>query len=367
MKKQEDDNVDNIYFNAIFDHNRIDSTPIPANFKQTRTVPILDKCSDYFCSIIKFDIPLDAVPLMIMPIIPNQPNPNLTVFVIGIRTGGIDYSVPVQYIVSSPFTPPIQNQPTQVITQYYYIYDYETLLISVNSALFQAFINSGLAGNAPYFYLDASTQLIKLVVDIANFAPNQVGPVITNPVATIYMNANLQNYFESFYYNFIQYNSPTGRELELNLTRYGLDNTIPPFSLAATQKVFSEDFSTLGLWTSLRKILIISSSISAIPEFTPGNNSGINSTLPIISDFTPQIEIASQTRSVAYYVPQGQYKLINMQSDLPLYTIDLKIYWQDKDQNIYPLYISSNQQASVKIGFFKKSLYKGYLDLKKYV
>jgi hypothetical protein len=42
----------------------------------------------------------------------------------------------------------------------------------------------------------------------------------------------------------------------------------------------------------------------------------------------------------------------------PLYNIDLRLLWQDKSGNLYPIYISFSQQASVKLAFVKKSLYK---------
>jgi len=355
---------DNIYVNVLISPSSTQFI-INAEYAVTKTLPILSKCDDYYCSIVRFSIPLDFIPLFIMPIIPNQPNPNLTPFVIGIQTGSVNYSQNVIYVSEDGVPPPIQNQPTQVITLYYYVYDYQNLITAINTALAAAFVASGLTGDCPYFYLNTTTEEISLVVDIATFAPTAT-PTTPNPIptATIFMNKDLQIFLTSFPVNFV---GPISTGLYFfNLIRFGLDTTIPPFSGTATQKQFTQEYSVLELWGSISKILITTNSIPIISEYTPTNNSGISSTLPILSDFVPQFELAGQSRSIAYYTPTSQYRLSDMKSSEQLNTIDLKIYWQDKDLNIYPLPINQYQEASIKIGFFKKSLYNaGNLTLKK--
>lgn len=353
---------DNIYVNIAISSNilNLNSLEIPAEYKVTKTIPILSKCDDYYLSVIRFSIPLNDTPLFIMPIVPNQADPTLTTFIIGITTGGINFPQPVIYVSETGFPAPIQNQPTQVITPYYYVFEYQNLITAVNKALAAAFVASGLAGNSPYFYLNTLSEEIFLVVDISTFAPTATAAV-PNPIptATIFMNVTLQSYFSAFQVLFVG-PSVIGRDYQFDLVRFGLNTTIPPFITvpAPTQKQFPQEYTTLALWSSLRKILLVSNSIPIISEYTPTNNSGISSTLPIISDFVPQIELPGQNRSIAYYTPTSQYRLIDLKSSEALYSIDIKIYWQDSNQNVYPLLILTGQQASVKLGFFKKILYK---------
>jgi hypothetical protein len=347
---------DNIYVNVTFgtDPTMPAQLETAAEYRVVKTIPILKKCSDYYCSVIRFTIPLNDTPLFIMPISPGLLNANFTPFFIGITTGGINFPQRVIYTPETGGTGPLQNQSTQVITPYYFVYSYQNLINSINNALGLSFVASGLVGNAPYFYLNTGTKELNLVVDISNFAPTWIaGSIQPVPLATIFINTSLQQYLSAF--DFIY--DPIMLHYTFNLIRYGLDDTIPPFSTSATQKQFSQEYSTLNLWTSLRKILITTNSIPIISEYTPSNNSGISSTLPIITDFVPQIETPGQNRSIAYYVPTSQYRLADMTSSEQLNTIDLKIYWQDTQGNIYPLIISKYQQASVKLGFFKKSLY----------
>lgn len=358
---------DNIYVNVSFNYgnseNKSDfNVAAIAEYRVTKTIPILSKCDDYYCSIIRFAIPLNFVPLYIMPIVPNQANPNLTPFIIGITTGGVDFPQPVIFVPKVVIAPaPIQNQPFQVITPYYYAFEYQLLIDIVNTALAAAFVASGLVGNTPYFYLDTNTGQIKLVVDISNFAPTATAAAPNPiPVATIFMNTDLTTFFSAFSGSFNSV-SPNGKDFIFDLVQFGLNTNIPPFNIGvvATQKQFSQEYTVLPLWSSLKKIIITTNSIPIISEYTPTNNSGISSTLPIITDFIPQVELPGESRSIAFYNPTAQYRLVDLKSPEQLNTIDLKIYWQDIGDNIYPVLIGKYQQANIKLGFFKKSLYKG--------
>lgn len=353
---------DNIYVNVSISPTLLNPSAIeiPAEYNVTKTIPILSKCDDYYLSVVRFSIPLNDIPLFIMPIVPNQPNPNLTPLIIGITTGGLDYPQSIIYISETGVTPPIQNQPTQVITLYYFVFEYQNLITAINTALALSFNASGLPGNCPYFYLDSASEELNLVVDIATFAPTATPATPTpNPTATIFMNFLLQNYLSAYQVRFVG-PSTIGKDYQFDLVRFGLDTTIPPFVTTPppTQKKFSQEYTTLALWSSLSKILIVSNSIPINSEYTPTNNSGISSTLPIISDFTPSVELAGQSRSIAFYNPTSQYRLVDLKSSEALNTIDIKIYWQDLNQNIYPLLILQNQQASIKLAFVKKELYK---------
>jgi len=354
---------DNIYVNVNFNHDDINSIiPQPAEYKVTKTIPIIEKCNDYYLSVVKFDLPLRDIPLYIFPVVPGSGFTNLAPMVIGIRTGGINFSVQLIYVPDNNYTQPNQNNPSQqIITPYYFVYSYDNLIHAINAALSAAYIASGLSllnHDFPYFYIDYKTQLINLVVDQRDFAPTAT-PAIPNPVplATIYINEYLQFYLTSFPYTYIGDNL-SGRAYELNLVVFGAYNLQAPVGgFTANQKIFTQEYQTLNTWAALKRLLITTSSIPIISEYTPTNNSGISSTFPIISDFTPQLEFPGQTRSIAYYLPTSQYRLVDLKSSESLFTIDLRIYWVDIYNNIYPLTLSIFQQGSIKLGFFKKTLY----------
>ena len=122
-----------------------------------------------------------------------------------------------------------------------------------------------------------------------------------------------------------------------------------------------QEYSILGSnWTSLRKIIIATNTIPNTNEYVPTKgNSGVTNSFPILTDFTPNFsQVGGETRSIAFYYPTSQYRLVDMISDQPLSKINIKIYWEDTAGNLYPLYISPSQQINLKLAFLRKSLYK---------
>ncbi len=387
---------DNIYLNVIFNTPQINSTgtPIappsgeqsfPMEYSATKTLAIIDKCSDYYCSVIRFDIPLYEIPLYIMPIVPGAqqtgpPNPNLTPLIIGISYNGNPTPQNLIYIPENTLIPPIQNQSTQVINDYYYVYSVQLLITMLNIALTQSWRASGLAGlfptlNTPYFYYDNTTELIELI------APSPFA-YLTAPataIPLIFINQSLLHYLNSFDWFFVGYNQPNGVDLYFianNITPLNSLTPVPP-QVYPTEKqaytpygttptnppsyfIYTENYSTIQYWSSLRKIIITSGTIPIFYENIPANNNGgVATSLPILTDFVVPLSTIGDGRTIAYYTPTAQYRLVDMNSDQPLYNINIKVFWEDIYLNRYPLYISVAQIASVKIGFFRKTLYKG--------
>lgn len=350
--------TDNVYLNITIDNETNTETPYKAIYNQSRTLPILDKCSDYYMSVIRFDIPLDQVPLTIIPVIPNQPNPNLMTLVVGITNVG-NFPENLIYIPDNTATVPVQDQPTQVITNYYYVYNYNNVIRSANNALNAAFIAAGSpgGGSAPIMIFDQNTQLFSFIVEDS---------FITSG-ATIFCNEPFVNYFDAFHWKFLTYNSVIGKDYELV---YDIlpNNEYPTvtYPIMAPYYRFTQEYSSLANWTALRKILITSSTIPARKEFvTTTANSDVTVTFPIITDFIPPLDTSSQSRSIAYYVPTSQYRLVDLVSENPLTNIDLQVYWQDKYGTVHQLLISQQQQLSIKIIFVRKSLYKSIGDIRR--
>jgi hypothetical protein len=404
--------TDNVYVNVVIDHadgtNNVgrgglngpttfqtNDDAIPADYTVTKTEPILDRCSDYYCSIIRFTIPLDETPLLICPIVANQiallgsSNPNLTPLIFGIQNGpdalpASYFSANVLFTPDNNFPPPIQNQPLQVITPYYYIFQYQIIVDMFNNTLATVYANSGLAALnpgylPPYFEFNPTTSLFSLIV------PSFMTSAFPFPSIKIFFNEAVASFLFSFnifgvfpreafhqfgfdyYFILTQANSfqfyPPGVTVPAT--------TVPP-ALPATSFYYkyTQEYSVLEYWTSLKKILIFSNAIPIKNEFAPATNNmvppqnidqaGINVSYPILTDFVPNVTfIAGESRSIAYYVPTTQYRLIDMISTGSLQKIDVKIFWEDRDGNLYPLEISLFQQANFKIGFFKKTLYNG--------
>jgi hypothetical protein len=403
---------DNTYVNVVLDHPDAinvpgrggvngptffiaNGEPVASDYGVTKTEPILSNCSDYYCSVVRFTIPLDQVPLLICPIVPNQPNPLLTPLIIGILAGVT--TNPLSFFAENLIYQPhndyefvVQDQPTQVITPFHYIYSYQTLVDMFNSALKSLYVKTGFAALfpgylAPYFQFDPVTDLFSLIVpsfftDVtppATFAPvifiNSASATflfsfdllqnITNPKAS-----NVNPFGNDYY--FIQESSVTTQYYPPGVA-IPAPTTPPILPATSLYYKFTQEFSIVEYWSSLRKILIVTNSIPVKNEYVPasGNNgisdsSGVNVSYPILTDFVPNISsTAGDSRSIAYYVPSSQYRLVDMISTNPLQKIDIRLFWEDRDGNLYPLLISLYQQASMKIAFLRKSLYNNGSNL----
>jgi hypothetical protein len=372
---------DNIYLTLDIDHPNINSSAIPIgptigaapismDYTATKNIPILNRCSDYYCSVVKATIPLDELPIMIMPIVPNQADSDKTPLVIGINYNGTRYSQYLQYIADNTLTAPVQNATYQVITPYYYVYSFQVLIRMLNIALDAAYTASGIPAlfppgtvPSPYFYLEPTTNLISLICPKIFSELPAVAPLAAMP--TIYMNTPLNTYIDSFQTSFQGYDKPFGQDYVfiLNGVGYPTNNMgYAPFGVAATNPPsfykFTQEYPTLEYWVSLRKIIIITNTIPVNLESVPTANIDINSQVPVLVALSPAVPSeAGQTRAILNYDPSPQYRLVDLISDNPLQTINIRVYWQDRSGDVYPLMLSVFQRASIKLGFFKKSLY----------
>ncbi len=408
--------ADNNYVNAVItgpvnDTNFNARTVVEAEFAATRTIAILPNCSDYYCSIIRFTIPLDLIPILIMPIVPGcdtyTPLPaaprNITPFIIGIKYNNVNY---VQNIVANNFTgvggpdysanmiwtpedysPDTNHAPlfqdsllTDRISPYLYMFWYDTFITMINNSLalaYAAFVAANpaapqaVAAVAPFFYFDPVTGLISMVAHnswattIAQFFPDPIN------VARVDLNAELAIYLDGFKSLLTPgvpvISSPTippQDEVEIVVENLGY-NGYPVNTYPAVPTYFrtTQNYNVITSWNSLRKIVITTNTIPIVAEAIPtgDQNNGSAASLPIISDFVPQLTFAGDSRTIAYYNPTV-YRLVDMMQNQPLQKIDLKVYWEDKDNNLYPLLVNKYNQCSIKIAFFKKSLYKKLLD-----
>jgi hypothetical protein len=374
--------TDNIYVNIQFSHDppaNYINTPIGAptneaatnaNYSVTRTNPILDKCSDYYCSVVRFTIPLNNVPLMICPIIPNTnllALANKTPMVVNIHFGGIFYSANLQFLPEeSGFPVPLQDQQDQVVTQYHYIFAYQTIINMFNQAFNVVWVISGLQGifptiRAPYVILDPATGLLSIIVP--KCFVTITAPLVEIP--TLGQNIASTNYLGNFLFTINIPGQMNGNDQVYKFQEFGTFYppdafTYPiPFTPATTDYYkFTQEYSSLLYWSSIRRIIFTTAGIPTEPETIPSINN--NASQNILTDFIVDTTLVGDGRSIAYYIPSGQYRLIDLNSDTPLQKLDVRIFWEDLNNNIYPLGITVFQQASIKLLFTRKSLYKNY-------
>lgn len=338
---------DNVYLNVFFNNfTQGNSTNVQdAIVNQTKDTFILTDSKKYYLTVVRGEFPLDSIPILFCPIVPNQANPNLTPFQVRVNNS----TVSVIYVPDSNDSPPIQSSIIQVITGYYAVYSVSSLLAMINTALAAACAAAGVA-DIPRYLFDPKTNLISLIV------PNG----FVTGANQLYINYDLLSYLPNFRY--FSESSNLFRYVLTDATSYFPSDNYGVYNNAGTYRNYTQQLVSILDWFAMRRILVVSSSFpinfETIPTVVKSGDritySSQNTSFPIIADFV--LEIETFTKNVAYYVP-FQYRLIDITSNQSLKEINLSIFWEDKFGNVYPLPLSRNAQAAVKIGFFNKKLY----------
>lgn len=383
-----DQTVDNIYINCSI-NNPGDGNVLerkPARFNVTYEQPIIDDATDYYMSVIKFEIPLQGLPLFIFPIKPNQGNPNMSPLSVGVcentdptvpttlpLTPGNDS--PVTWVQQQQgITAPIQNQSYQVVTPYYYCYSYSHFVWLINRALNTAWGLAGSPGGAgkfPYFEYDTNTKLINLIMpyEFVNAASG------TGFGWTVYFNDFASYYFQAFDYNlnYTRFEIATHSLATNNsyiagppypqaiTTTAGPPDLIEPVRGPGLTYIIKSEYPANDYINSVRKIVFTTNQLPVVKEYFPSpgqSQSSDVSYLGVLTDFNLDINnVAGSQRSIALY-DANIYKMIDLINPTPIRSIDLQIYWADGANNLYPLEIGNLDTVNIKLAFFSKKAYR---------
>jgi len=352
---------DNVYFNVEFlgDKNIPNQLMI---YDTTLNESIVDNSINYFLSVIDFAIPLTSVPIMLVPL----------------ETGSLtNTTMSITFVVNgTPMTTqkviytPERTDPAH----YTFIYDYNTMINMLNNTLRACYNALVLAhpafaqslAQAPFFIYDSTTELITLVTDIS-YATNI--PQLNTVVISI--NNDLLNYLNGFSFQYVfrdvlgvrtpfyDFNIYTdGSNLFQNNANYPIASLASPLYIKTIQS-----YDNMANWSDLKKVIIVSNSLPVAGESIQRGttNQNITNTQYVLSSFTPEILKAGDQRSTIYYNPASQYRLIDITSDMDIRRIDITVYWEDFNNNWYNMELLPNDNATVRLGFLKKDLYKSNL------
>lgn len=393
---------DNIYYNieisnSINKSGNADPRGIQAVYSENLTQPIINNPSDYYLSIIRFAIPGSGIPIFTMDIQPNQPDPNLTPYSFTLRYGLTNSRVYIMFKNWNNEPVPDQPIPYRKNVPYYFVYEYNQMIQMMNTALKQAFDALVIAvaptvlpvTEPPFFLYDETTQLISIV------AQKNYSPVLASAdTVKVYANTILHNRFlTGLFTQFDGYNKSDGRNYHILFPPVQLStisDTIdilpkfndayvsggappsqtyaPRFYTTSTNNppnylINTQEFVTIQYWNSFKKIIFTTGLIPIQAEYVPASETSTNHTQgtvafrPVLTDYEPLLAAAGDSRSELQFFNQGQYRLVDLISTSPLQKIDLQIYWEDFDHNLYPVIIRPNQMATVKMMFARKELF----------
>lgn len=315
--------------------------------KDIKSETIISKPCEYYASIVRFSIPGTALPLTIYP-------------------SEYDLSVTIRRVSSNStfktnliFTPyRLGAQPTD--EDYYYIYNVQTLINMINTAFETSYnaLNAAFPGSlafSPYIIYDSEKHSLSIVTPYTN---------IENGNIDIFFNTGLyQRYLVGF--NVMEYsrNSSTGCDFKLltkpspgNFNGYAIPGnalTNPPAAL-----IWYENFKSLTNWSSVQSFIFASTSLPIQEESIPSDDkkqSNMLNLFPAITDFEPLVTNTGDIRTQLQYYPQGPYRLVDMIGTKPITTIDIQVFWKDKNGKTHELKMEVGSVITIKFLFTKKS------------
>lgn len=362
--------ADMFYMNADVTNQNTEDIDTPMEYTTVRAQPILQEAGDWLVSCIRFSLPLQNVPYMLVR--PNE-------YWVGFSFGATPYMQPVVYNYLPDYIFP------NGVWEFSYFTD------RVNQAMRLAYnamvaANPGSPTDCPFIAYNEQIQRFVL------YYPESY---VNNANVSIWMNNRLQILF-GYTNEYFGYQPVTQQECRLVLTAQyttGSQNRIVPVSAsAATPIVGSGGFdmqipnyttlpptyalinqnwqytipekNTNPEWIEWNKIILLSNSLPTVSEYTgsTGNltqaanaQSGI---LPALTDFAIDSSVGVQFRGTVVFNPVSQWRFAEFNKAGPLRSFDIRIALQAKNGQLYYPTIPANSAMTIKLFFVRKDFLK---------
>lgn len=359
--------------------------PAPLIFNQIKLHNIVDNCSDYYISVIRWQ--MDSIIPVIIPQIPIHPegrpiaNPKLIETIYGLSfSTGIDE--PTNYISASKqivyfFTDDLSaTKPTyyprsqEEIYQnpFYSVFTVQSFLDCINIAISASIDDWGgrPAGsvNPKFVWNSAEGKIEYIVSDDYIFRRGR------STGENIFLNVNtaLYNLLNSFGFKCIN-PTRTGDENfnsyslylydQQQRFKYGYDvgNT------SVEMIIYTQDSCSVPSWTPCTSLQFTTATIPVNPTATSaplflGDN--LRSTLAasaqsnVITDFQIPLTTGTELTGQLYYAPSSEYRLFDLVTNGPLQQLNIEVSWLDKYGFSHPFLLKNGGTASLKLMLRKK-------------
>lgn len=346
------------------------ATPATAQFNQS--APYVDRQQDYYLACTRLEINGFTVPLWIaqMRVGTDYANAQLIYsFTLTYKT----FSSSQKYIVWIPSD--LSFQPAtgtiQVSLQstkpYYWVYTFDQIFNMFNASLADAFNELSIASGgtlpvgalAPKVYFDGARGSSLIQVQTANYSS-----LIANPIK-LYMNNEMSTLFANYTYNSLVNNDANGKD---NLfiftpgfhTTDSVDNTMSNFYPFTFNP---KNFVSVNGFTVNSNLAIQFESVQP-PNMNYGQTSLMQSSdysiIPsdnILHSFIPDYSILQNVGSDFIYSKSETWDFIQILGSGPINQFQFSIYFTTYSGEKVPLYLLPTSSCSIKLGFFKKSLF----------
>jgi len=367
-----------IYVDLDITNSNFDGTLAPRQvvFNEIRNTPYILQPSKYVFSVVRFELQTQTLPVFIPLISPNPLDAtdfNHTPYKIGIVYRGQEHTMNIQFVnqinVPNPTPPTATILPTN---NYYFCYTYQQFLNCVNNALTAlcALFSPAIA-IPPVFYFDEDSYRIKFS-GLASIWNSGTGVNPITDTAQIYMNEPLHSLFSGF--DFIDYGrpppNPTINPLQYRMKSYAKFGNVSTNPLAANTSlpyvIMTSEQIDAAVWNPIKSLVFTSGLIPLLPTLSGppksletsagtyssyGNNSNLSTQM---TDFEVGFSASNTYKQTVNYQPSSEYRLIDIQSDLPISSIQVSVFWKDANGFLHPFYLDGGQSGNIKLMFRRK-------------
>lgn len=313
----------------------------------SRSMPIIENPSQYYLSVVRFQVPTYKYPLIVMP------DPLTNPLIVSMNFGGVVKHATVSFTQTN-FDPIYNDLPNRYFSYQQFITDINT---AISSCITQFPLGPPFNVNHPKFVYNAETELFSL---IAPQVWGDVYPYTSLVIPHIFFNRDLYVFFQNLLT--IENTASVSSLDNLIIITDTINNTIPYPPVPATPAYeMKQEYSTLWAMTGLTNITLASNNLPIVAEnvmdsvFSSGTNSS-STTFKILNDFEIVYDKAGVQRSVQYYQP-NVYRYTDMVSSSNLYNINLQFYlYSSVIKKFVPLYIDPTFAVTIKLMFKRKEL-----------
>ena len=399
------------YYNAtLTNSNQLTYSSIPAEFNQTFDNSLIDDPKNRDVCVSRFTISSQSIPFWACAIQLNQPNPNLTPYGIQLSYTSVNSNSTslddYEYLLwsdSNDVLPPIPSYPAGNITEqimtngYYFSYDKQEFINMFNDAMERA-LNALRTKFIGLYPLDSDPPPLGVqyiaILGNKDTTPNEKFPFLTwkeslskfqmSVDPSIFsnlgnLNVGLKIYLNNMLFPLLQFPFSTSQYNRPSNIPDAYEITIPntPFNRLAVsnseakQLVVYSDHNTLGCFSPLQKIVFTSNLLTTKPENVqpetdfatqadPSTTTTVNGQ-KILVDF--EVDMFSTNEINRDYIQFNQSvnnsRQIGLQSNRgEIKQLDVKAWWSDFNNNLYPIVLYAGQRFDIKIAFVPRSYLK---------
>jgi hypothetical protein len=234
----------------------------------------------------------------------------------------------------------------------------------INDAIDESFktINSATWAHLPYFEWNSVEGKIVYNQPLSNPV---VPDVPANAKWFISVNQPLFSLLNTFRFKFFAQNAGNGGIYPEDIEcRYLLDTNILFDGTAQSSGEFvsyTQQISSVQTWSPIVSF-VFASTILPIENQITGQPQNLNTVNPSLSDsiiaqsnqqkiltdfITPLTSGVEQTNQIIYYIPQGEYRLVDLIGNTSLQQLSLEVYWKDKLSVLHPLTLDAGSSSDL--------------------